>query len=434
MLGLIFNQTFMAKTQIHKRLSDEQVRVIIERFNQKELSVKEALRYLEIGRSRFYEILEKYKKFQNFSLKYERQISSRSLDPKIEENILKELAVEKEKIIDNPLVPVNRYNYSYIKNLLAEKYDQKVSLPTVIDRAKENGYWKAKRKIKKIHDREVLTNYTGELIQHDSSHHLFAPLAEKKWYLITSIDDYSRAMLYAELVESETTWTHISALQNVFSNFGTPFSYYADQHAIFRYIKDRDKQSPFNNYTKFTDDVDTQWRQVLKECGVKPIYALSPQAKGKAERPYEWLQDHLVRTCLRENVTEINHGREILKQEINSYNWKRIHSTTGEIPMRRLEQAKEDNKTLFREFSVPEPFLSSKDIFCLRITRTVDSYRKVSLKNLEIKVPGVAPRQEVEIRLYPDFKTNLVEARFWHNGHFTGLQNIAISDIPLVRF
>jgi hypothetical protein len=38
---------------------------------------------------------------------------------------------------------------------------------------------------------------------------------------------------------------------------------------------------------------------------VKVTYALSPQAKGKIERPYGWLQDRLIRTCVREDATDI---------------------------------------------------------------------------------------------------------------------------------
>jgi len=44
----------------------------------------------------------------------------------------------------------------------------------------------------------VITNYTGELVQHDCSHHNFAPLLGAKLYLITSLDDYFRALLYAD--------------------------------------------------------------------------------------------------------------------------------------------------------------------------------------------------------------------------------------------
>ncbi|GAH19429.1 unnamed protein product, partial [marine sediment metagenome] len=32
------------------------------------------------------------------------------------------------------------YNYGYVKDLLETKYNQKVSLPTIIDRAKKNNF------------------------------------------------------------------------------------------------------------------------------------------------------------------------------------------------------------------------------------------------------------------------------------------------------
>jgi len=46
---------------------------------------------------------------------------------------------------------------------------------------------------------------------------------------------------------------------------------------------------------------------------VKVIYALSPQAKGKVERPYRWIQDRLVKTCYRENIRDISRGPINLK-------------------------------------------------------------------------------------------------------------------------
>ena len=91
---------------------------------------------------------------------------------------------------------------------MRKEYHQKVSLSTIIDRAKKQGFY-LKKPQKKAHDREVLTRYAGELIQHDSSYHLWALAAQEKWYLITSLDDYSRLILYATLVRKETTWAHI---------------------------------------------------------------------------------------------------------------------------------------------------------------------------------------------------------------------------------
>lgn len=420
--------------QLHKRLSDNQVKAILHKHAHKEISAKEAAAYLNIGRTRFYQLVEAYAgDARGFSVRYERTTPTRKLDPSIEANILKELKTEKEKIIDNPAVATKHYNYSYIRQLLNEEHHQDAALSTIIVRAKEHGYWKPKPS-KKIHDREVITNFAGELIQHDSSHHLWAPDGKVKWYLITSLDDYSRALLYADFWLRETTWFHILALQSVFLKHGVPFSYYADQHSIFRYVHHRDKHNPWYTYTKFTDDVDPQWKMVLKDCEVKPIYALSPQAKGKIERPYQWLQDHIVRTCVRNNVTSITEARRILKYEVEQYNWKRVHSTTGEVPMLRLQHAIKGQKTLFRDFTLKPPFQSVKDVFCLRMERTVDSYRRISLQGLELTVPGVLPREKAEVRLYPDLKTGITDVRFWYHGHCTGTQRVKSSDLPIVQF
>lgn len=111
------------------------------------------------------------------------------------------------------------YNYSYVRDRLLQGYGMEVSLSTVIDRAKKGRFYIKKSK-SKAHDREVITNYIGELIQHDSSHHKWSPCAEDKWYLITSIDDYSRFMLYARLFLRETSWAHIQALEEVGLSYG----------------------------------------------------------------------------------------------------------------------------------------------------------------------------------------------------------------------
>jgi len=194
--------------QLHKNFTDKQVKSLLKSYLDKEIKIDYLLQMLKIKRRRFFKLLAKYRKNpDNFSIQYARKTINRKIDPDIERNIVKELKVEKD-LIKNKEVPVKYYNYSYIKDLLEQKYSQRVSLPTIIDRAKRNNFYFLRPK-RKTHDKEVLTNYPGELIQHDSSHHRFAPYAANKWYLITSLDDYSRFLLYASLVERETTWEHI---------------------------------------------------------------------------------------------------------------------------------------------------------------------------------------------------------------------------------
>lgn len=190
--------------QLHKNFTDDQVKSLLKSYLDKEIKLNYILQILRIKRSRFFELLTRYRKDpDSFSIQYKRNISNYRIDREIEANIFQELKIEKD-LIKAKDIPIKWYNYSYIKDLLEQKYNQKVSLPTIIDRAKRNNFYFLKPK-RKAHDRGVLTNYPGELIQHDSSHHLFAPYA-RKWYLITSIDDYSRLILYAVLVERETTW------------------------------------------------------------------------------------------------------------------------------------------------------------------------------------------------------------------------------------
>jgi len=212
-----------------------------------------------------------------FSIEYTRKNATNKIPLEVEENIMTELAVER-KLITDPDIPLRSYNYSYIRDRLSLVYGQKVSLSTVISRAKAAGYYLKKRQ-KAAHDREVLTNYVGELVQHDSSHHKFSPYADTKWYLITSLDDYSRYILYANLVERETSWAHIQALEAVILKYGLAATYYVDSHSIFRFVQGRD--SFWRKHYSLTDEVDPQWEQVLSELNVNIEYALSPQAKGK---------------------------------------------------------------------------------------------------------------------------------------------------------
>jgi len=432
--GIIRVMPVIMGKQLYHRLSLVQVKDIFSRYHREEITTAEAVAYLRIDRSQFYTLWSRWKEDpDSFSITPVRTSSGNTISPLAEERILAELKIEKEKIIDNPDVPTKRYNYSYVHSLLKEKHGTAPSVGTIINRAKKHGYWK-ENVPKKKHERVVLTNYVGELIQHDSSHHLFAPDAKVKWYLITSLDDYSRALLYADLWEHETTWAHIEALQSLVLTYGIPFSYYVDQHRIFRYVKNRDKESLWVTYTKFTDDVDPQWKQVVKSIGSDVIYALSPQAKGKIERPYQWLQDHLVRTCVREGVTTIERAREILRKEVDAYNTKLVHSTTGEIPNARYQTAVLTNRSLFRPFVVVPPHQLAKDVFCMKIIRRANGYRQVSLGGMILTVPEVERGQEVELRLVPNLQSGMVEIRFWVGDKYLGSQTVRSADLTIVRF
>jgi hypothetical protein len=251
------------------------------------------------------------------------------------------------------------------------------------------------------------------LLQHDSSHHKWSPYTNKKWTLITTLDDYSRYLLYADFVESETAWAHIQAVESVLLTYGVGLAYYVDNHSIFRFVCHRD--SIWQKQTVGTDQVLTQWKTVVQKCGMQVWHTLSAQAKGKIERPYRWLQDRIIRRCAREHVEEISQGRIVLQQELCRYNEQQVHSTTGEIPGIRLQRSLKEGRSFFKPFKLLAPYQSTKDIFCLHESRKVNGYNQISWNGSIIPLP-VSLTQGTEIELHVVPHADRVEVRLWYQG------------------
>jgi hypothetical protein len=396
--------------QVHKRFSNEQVRVLFQSYCQRKITRNDLQELLGIEKTRFFALLKSYRQNPHaFSIVYRRQ-SPRRLSARVEAEIQSALLRERQ-IIENPDLPISDYNYTALRDRLIKKGIE-VSVTTIVDRAKKLGCHKPRRK-RKPHDREVLTASIGALVQHDGSPHLWSPFAGEKWTLITSIDDYSRKILFADFFPKETTWAHIQATQRLIQTYGLPLRYYVDSLRVFRFVQGRD--SFWRKHILQTDDVDTQWRKMMRLLGVDVAFALSPQAKGKVERPYRWLQDRIVRTCVYERLSTLEEVRSVLKEEVHRYNAHQVHSTTGEIPNIRFTKARQTGNSLFRKFTIPKPYSSAHDVFCLRESRTVNGYRRISLFNHSIEVPNVPLFHDVDVHLVPNTTTKLMNLRIWWN-------------------
>ena len=415
--------------QIHKRFTAEQVKVLLRGYCQGILDRPAIEETLGISKSTFFVLLKEYRhNSDEFSLAYHRETPTR-IPARVEDEVESELMLGKG-LIDDSALSITTYNYSAVRDRLAQQ-GIVVALSTIIDRAKGLGCYQPQPK-KKVHDREVVTTAIGALIQHDGSHHRWSPYANQKWVLITSIDDFSRMLLYADLFEQETSWAHIKAAQALMEVYGIPFRYYVDSLRVFRFVQGRD--SIWRKHILQTDEADPQWRQVMRVLGVDVTFALSPQAKGKIERPYRWLQDRIVRTCAIEKLTAIGDVRAVLKEELNRYNNHQVHSTTGEIPRIRFEKARKEGNSLFRPFVLPQPYTSAKDVFCLREKRMVNGYRKISFFNHDIPVPHVPLREEVELHLIPDRERGIMEIRIWWESQMVQSLVYPLKEFPGVHF
>jgi hypothetical protein len=397
-------------SQLHKRFTDEQVRVLFQGYCQGQFSRSDLQELLGIGKSRFFVLLKANRQDPDgFGVEYRRTALPRlpaEADAAIASALLREKA-----IVEDPDLPISNYNYTAIRDRLQAEGVQ-VSTTTIIDRAKKLDCHIPRRR-RRVHDREVLTASVGALIQHDASTHLWCPQAQEKWTLITSIDDYRRKLLFADFFSGETTWAHIQATQAVMQEYGLPLRYYVDCLRVFRFVQGRD--SVWRKHVLETDDAEPQWLKIMRLLGVHVSYALSPQAKGKVERPYRWLQDRIVRTCIYENLSTKEEARSVLRAELDRYNNHQVHSTTGEIPNIRFERARRSGNSLFRQLIIPAPYLALQDVFCLRERRMVNAYRRISLFNHTIEVPKVPLRVYVDVHMVPDITSQHMHIRIWWN-------------------
>lgn len=128
----------MMARQLHGRLTDEQVVVILSRYVGREIRADQAMSMLEVGRSQFFAWVKKYKNGfpSGFSTGYSRKTPNYRIGNTLEKHILDELKIEKE-LINDPFMPVKQYNYSFIRDQIMKKYHLEVSVPTIIDRAKK---------------------------------------------------------------------------------------------------------------------------------------------------------------------------------------------------------------------------------------------------------------------------------------------------------
>ena len=82
--------------QLHKNFTDDQVKSLLKSYVDKKIKINYILQILRIKRSRFFELLTRYRKDpDNFSIQYKRNTSNYRIDREIEANIIQELKIKK---------------------------------------------------------------------------------------------------------------------------------------------------------------------------------------------------------------------------------------------------------------------------------------------------------------------------------------------------
>jgi len=88
----------------------------------------------------------------------------------------------------------------------------------------------------------------------------------------------------------EDAQSYLICLKQMLLDKGIPLAIYMDRHGIFR----RNDDHWTLQEQLLGEQTPTQVTQALRALGIEPIFALSPQAKGRVERLFNTLQDRLV--------------------------------------------------------------------------------------------------------------------------------------------
>jgi transposase len=139
----------------------------------------------------------------------------------------------------------------------------------------------------------------GELLHLDGSRHRWLALVPDQYLtLIAVVDDATKQVLYAELVDGgESTAVVMTALRAVLTTWGLPMALYTDRA---HWAAHTPVAGGAADRTK-----PTQVGRALAHLGIEHILGYSPQARGRSERMNGTLQGRLVNELRAAGITTV---------------------------------------------------------------------------------------------------------------------------------
>ena len=182
-------------------------------------------------------------------------------------------------------------NDTHLTEKLQEKEEINLSRPTVRGILRGAGIAAVKKRgVKRHYKRRERKAQEGALVLWDGSPHHWFGEKRGEWTLMAVIDDATGALLCGVFALEEDAQSYLICLRQMLLDKGIPLAIYMDRHGIFR----RNDDHWTVEEQLAGEQTPTQVGQALKALGIEPIFALSPQAKGRVERLFNTLQDRLV--------------------------------------------------------------------------------------------------------------------------------------------
>lgn len=175
---------------------------------------------------------------------------------------------------------------------------------------------KRRHRAKKHRRRRERMSQEGWMVLWDGSPHLWLGEEYPPCCLMAAMDDATGRVLGARFFPFEGTAGYFWLLKQIVKHDGIPVSIYQDRHGTLH--RNDDHWSLEEQLAGRQDP--TQVGLALEALGIEPIFALSPQAKGRMERLFGILQDRLIAELRLAGITTMPEANVFLKAFIKRFN------------------------------------------------------------------------------------------------------------------
>jgi hypothetical protein len=387
--------------QLHNRMNWQTAWQIVSEVATKHMKIPVGCKSLGVSRAHLYRLVRRWFQWNQKELSPEWLCSRReprdsSLPEKVQDFLRKEILYLTQKSIHFR----DHFNFSLLAQMCHQEFKKRFSRQTV-------RRWAIREKlfIPEIHSTvKALTRFdvgsVGELFQHDSSPHLWVPATVRSDVLILTIDDHSRKIVGAKLVPRDTSWHHLCVVRQTLETYGRPIAYYTDNHMIFQ---------P-------STDLHAQFSRALVALDIDARLAGKgqPQAKGKVEKRFDYLQRRIPYLCERYHIKNLTAANRILDQEVAYFNDCHVHAETKETPNQRWKRALQEGRCHLRDL----PTTVQLDIiFGLHEKRSLKKDGSFVFGGTRFEIPRGPRYGEVTVVLHPPFgrRTHTQLSVLWKN-------------------
>ena len=210
------------------------------------------------------------------------------------------------------------FNDTHFTEKLREGEGITVARDTVRRLRRNNGIApKRKRRTRKHHQRRARKPQAGMMVLWDGSPHQWFGKDNPPCCLMAAIDDATGELCEAFFLPYECSFGYLTLLERIVTRYGIPLSIYQDRHGS---LHRNDNHWTLGEQLAGEQE-PTQVGGALQALGITPLFALTPQAKGRVERLFGVLQDRLIAELELEKITDMEGANCFLKERfIGEYN------------------------------------------------------------------------------------------------------------------